>query len=1141
MLGPGTRIDRFVIERLLGRGGMAEVYAARDSQLRRLVALKVLRGDNDDPAGTARLVREARAAASFQHPGAVTVYDVIEHEGTPYIAMELVRGRTLRSYVGDAEVPAERRLRWLIDVARALAAAHRAGLVHRDVKPHNVMVSDEGAIKVLDFGIARTPHKASLLTDDTSRSLGTLTDPGAIVGTPLYAAPEQLAAAAIDDRSDQFAWGVMGYELCCGLLPWRRRDTLTMLAQLVAGDIPSMQQRLAEALALAAAGDAPTLGRSSRSTPPPPPPSPALFVELLKQVEPVFRRALQREPDDRYPNIDDAADDLEPFAEEPRSMRFQGRSIHPPAESSGAAVAAKSAAVTPRDGAQSPARDARQSPVRDARQSPARDARRSLPRGNSPSPALPETIRAGRPSPAQPGRRPEEAATRPPEATPTPTTLKASSPDLVRRPPILPASSKLTPPPPPVTPTPTSSTTGHIARGGTTSDAGAVEEVSGDGTDAGATPLWRRTGVRLGAFAILAAATVTIASALHDGGATRGPGPTASGATTGLPLVARVGCNVAEVRGAPPTPTAAAALGRGACVRLAIALGVPWDPAPGEAPLTVTVQGGTPVRVTLSFAGETAVGEANRPMPAVDAAVRALAPRLASPPMAAERMSALGTPREADARRVEVILRRRFARLSEDPAAELREAMTLAPGSPWPRLYALPSSTVPEASQLREEVLRAASALAEPLAEAARGVVWQHVPRSDTERANALSALRRAYAARPDDGHVAAGLAEALLGAGLYEEAAAVGLRTAERSPDESLAALATLVRGGPPDPAWIDLRGRLLDRLEELLPEARGWDARALHEALSGRVGAAREAIALGDALGLSSASGRAWGRDLARAAIEIAGEKPGDARALVQPFLGSPSASEAADATSLLVQSYLLEGRIADAETALARDIARLEALGDQPRLAERWATFLGIRRRLGMKASDFVDVPKLEAALPAVEALESPLAPVLRAEIFFVQLARGERKPGDAAEVERAIDTFARKVARGDRSRQDDLAMGAIPVALVGSGASGMRARWRALDRARFAARLPYLVLHGVASEQAGELDEAERAYRAVATAPLATFGLEHLAARFHLARLLKASGRKEEAARWLQSTAGLLAGADRGVREALERDR
>src|SRR5262245_14330857 len=125
MPGPGTRIDRFVIERLLGRGGMAEVYAARDTHLRRLVALKRLRSDRADAAATARLLREARAASSFEHLGAVVVYDVFEHEGSAYMSMELVSGRTLRSYIGDPSVRIERRLRWLIDVARTLGAAHR--------------------------------------------------------------------------------------------------------------------------------------------------------------------------------------------------------------------------------------------------------------------------------------------------------------------------------------------------------------------------------------------------------------------------------------------------------------------------------------------------------------------------------------------------------------------------------------------------------------------------------------------------------------------------------------------------------------------------------------------------------------------------------------------------------------------------------------------------------------------------------------------------------------------------------------------------------------------------------------------------------------------------------------------------------
>jgi eukaryotic-like serine/threonine-protein kinase len=242
-LEAGDKLDRYVIEGLLGEGGMGRVYRAVDTKLQRRVALKVVRKEalaNPQSQGPARLLREARAAAALDHPSAVAVFDVGEFDGTPYIAMELVDGRPLRALVGDASIALPRRLAWLAEIARVLAAAHARGIVHRDVKPDNVIIRRDDTLKVLDFGIARrinTPTDAHAAT--TPNELMTLTEEGRRVGTPLYMAPEQISAGAVDGRTDQFAWGVLAWELIAGLSPWGQRDLIGLVSEILNVDPPS--------------------------------------------------------------------------------------------------------------------------------------------------------------------------------------------------------------------------------------------------------------------------------------------------------------------------------------------------------------------------------------------------------------------------------------------------------------------------------------------------------------------------------------------------------------------------------------------------------------------------------------------------------------------------------------------------------------------------------------------------------------------------------------------------------------------------------------------------------------------------------------------------------------------------------------
>jgi serine/threonine-protein kinase len=215
---------------------MGQVYRAYDATLNRRVAIKLLRPDRDpvsvrgDSATTTpsvtRVLREARMAAALDHPNVVSIFDVGEQDGDPFIVMELVNGRSLRACVGQPEIPMSERVHWLLGIARGLAAAHHAGLVHRDVKPENVLVRDDGVVKVLDFGIARLDRLPSQRPPSVA-GMRVAPTPGeafesTLAGTPAYMAPEQIRRELVDARVDQFAWGVVAYELLTGELPWSK-------------------------------------------------------------------------------------------------------------------------------------------------------------------------------------------------------------------------------------------------------------------------------------------------------------------------------------------------------------------------------------------------------------------------------------------------------------------------------------------------------------------------------------------------------------------------------------------------------------------------------------------------------------------------------------------------------------------------------------------------------------------------------------------------------------------------------------------------------------------------------------------------------------------------------------------------------
>ena len=281
-LSSGTKLGPYEIQSLLGAGGMGEVYRAKDARLDRIVAIKILPASfSADHDRMQRFAQEARAAAALNHPNILSIFDIGDEQGSPYVVSELLEGETLRERLRSGALSCRKAIDYGLQVARGLAAAHEKGIVHRDLKPENLFITSDGRVKILDFGLAKLTRPDTTSGADAP-TVHAVTEPGLIMGTAGYMSPEQVRGQTADSRSDIFSFGAILYEMISGKRAFHGESSADTMSAILKEETPELSE-------------------TARNVP--------------AGLERIVRHCLEKNPSQRFHSAGDLAFDLESLTE----------------------------------------------------------------------------------------------------------------------------------------------------------------------------------------------------------------------------------------------------------------------------------------------------------------------------------------------------------------------------------------------------------------------------------------------------------------------------------------------------------------------------------------------------------------------------------------------------------------------------------------------------------------------------------------------------------------------------------------------------------------------------------------------------------------------------------------------------------